>query len=265
RCAEPGAPALDQGRPQLRPERGSARRCRSEGPARAESGRLARGRRSGRDRADQGGVQRPRAESAALRLARALVLASVSLLGACHLGPFYRRPPVDMPVSWKLEAPWRQSTPSDTVPKGQWWKRFGDGDLDALIEKALKDSPTLAAANARLTQSRAILAGTSAGLFPQVTLQSRANSVSTSGYRPLTRYNTPNFHTTQEDFALQLGVSYELDLFGRVRRVIEGARASAEQSAADLENVRLLLTTDVATAYFNLRQVDTAIDVLTRS
>jgi len=120
-------------------------------------------------------------------VARTLVIASVLLLGACSLGPFYRRPAVDMPVSWKVEAPWRESRPSDTAPKGPWWQRFGDRDLDALVNKALNDSPTLVAANARLTQSRALLAGASAGLFPQVSLNTRAANQSISANRPLTR------------------------------------------------------------------------------
>ncbi len=69
----------------------------------------------------------------------------------------------------------------------------------------------------------------------------------------------------QNDFALSLTASYEIDLAGRVRRLVEGATASAAQSAADLENTRLLLTSDLATSYFNLRSTDIELDVLSRS
>jgi NodT family efflux transporter outer membrane factor (OMF) lipoprotein len=81
----------------------------------------------------------------------------------------------------------------------------------------------------------------------------------------LTNYASPNFSTVQNDFFGALTVGYEVDLSGRVQRGIEGARASAEQSASDLENTRLLLTTDLAAAYFSLREIDTEIDVLARS
>ena len=71
------------------------------------------------------------------------VVAGVSLLTACNLAPFYKKPPVEMPVTWKLEGPWRVGTPNDGAPKGTWWKRFGDPQLDTLVEKSLTASPTL--------------------------------------------------------------------------------------------------------------------------
>ena len=187
------------------------------------------------------------------------------LLTGCTIGPSYRKPEVDVPVTWKVESPWRVGTPNDGAPKGAWWQRFGDAQLDALIQKALADSPTLEAANARLAQSRSLLAVASAGQYPQVNLNMRAANQRISANRPLTRSGSPNFQTIQNDFVVSLGVSYEADLFGRVQRSIEGARASAEQSAADLENTRLLLTADLASAYFNLRQTDIELDVLSRS
>jgi multidrug efflux system outer membrane protein len=194
-----------------------------------------------------------------------IAAAAASLLSACSLWPGYTKPTFDMPVAWKVEAPFRESTPNDTAPKGPWWQRFGDPQLDTLMKQAVAGSPTLVAANARLAQSRALVRSATASLFPQVNITSRVANQRISANRPLTRYNSPNFQTIQDDFVLALGVSYEADLFGRVQRTIEGVRASAEQSLADLENTQLLLTTDLATAYFNLRQVDLELDVLTRS
>jgi multidrug efflux system outer membrane protein len=196
---------------------------------------------------------------------RLVALAALSLLGACSLWPGYKKPAVDLPVSWKVEAPWRESTPKDTAPKGAWWQRFGDPQLDALIGKSLSDSPNLAAANARLAQSRALVASASSSLFPSVSLSTRIANERISANRPLTNYRSPNFSTIQDNFVVQLGVTYEADLFGRGARTLEGVRASAEQTAADYENTRLLLATDLATAYFNLRQTDIEIDVLNRS
>ena len=193
-----------------------------------------------------------------------LALAAGSL-SACVAGPDYRQPAPELPVAWKTEAPWREGAPSDMLDKGPWWHRFGDAQLDALEQKALADNPSLAAANARLAQARAVVASASAAQFPQVGIAARAARAKISANRPLTNYGSPNFSTVQNDFILGLAVSYEVDLAGRVQRTIEGARASAEQSASDLENTRLLLTTDLAAAYFNLREIDTEIDVLARS
>src|SRR5450759_1025240 len=196
---------------------------------------------------------------------RLAVAAAAALLAACASGPDYRKPAIDMPAAWKVEAPWRESAPNDTAAKGPWWQRFGDPQLDALAQQALSGSPTLAIANARLAQANAVLAAVTAGLYPQASLGVRDSRLRIAANRPLTNYNAPNFSTTQNDYVGVLTASYEADLSGRVQRTIEGARASAEQSAADFENIRLLLTADLATAYFNLRALDIELDVLLRS
>ncbi|MEO8923703.1 MAG: efflux transporter outer membrane subunit [Caldimonas sp.] len=188
-----------------------------------------------------------------------------ALVAGCVAGPNYVRPAVDTPLAWKLEAPWQAATPEDAAPKGPWWERFGDARLDALQRQALVQSPTLAVAGARLEQARAVVRATSASLLPNASLGMRAARARISADRPLSNYSSPNFATAQNDFVPALSVGYEIDLAGRIRRSVEGAEASAEQSAADLENVRLLLGTDLATAYFNLRATDIELDVLARS
>ena len=200
------------------------------------------------------------------RLATCAVAAAAWLLTACTAGPDYHRPdPVAMPVSWKIEPPFREIAPDDTAAKGPWWQRFQDPQLDALETQALANNPTLAIAGARLAQARAQVRGTSASLFPQIGLGARVQRLATSADRPLSGYGTPNFAVVQGDYALALNVNYEADLSGRIRRSIEGARASAEQSASDLVNTRLLVTTDLATDYFNLRGLDAELEVLQRS
>ncbi len=193
-------------------------------------------------------------------------LALLALAG-CATSPVYQRPAVAMPAAWTVEAPWRASAPNDSVARGPWWRRFNDPQLDALEERALAASPTLtlAAAAARLAQARATVDAASAGLFPQVGLSSRANRLKISPNRPLTNYSSSNLSTVQNDFALSFTVSYEADLFGRVRGTVESAQASAQQSAADFENVRLVLTSDLAANYFNLRELDIELDVLAQS
>lgn len=191
--------------------------------------------------------------------------AVAALLAGCVAGPNYVRPEVATPPAWKVEAPWRTGAPADAAPKGPWWRRFGDPRLDALQREAIARSPTLDLAAARLEQARAVVRATSAGLLPSATLGARGARQRSSANRPLSNYASPNFATVQNDFVPSLSVGYELDLAGRIQRGVEAAQASAEQSAADLENTRLLLGTDLATAYFNLRAIDIELDVLARS
>jgi outer membrane protein, multidrug efflux system len=195
----------------------------------------------------------------------AQIMAAALVLAGCAVGPDYMRPALDMPVAWTVEAPFREGAPNDLASKGAWWLRFGDPKLDALEQQALAGSPTLTAASARLAQARAVLSASSAGLLPQVALSLREARQKVSANRPLTNYASPNFSTVQNDFVGAFAVNYEVDLAGRVRRTVEGARASVEQSAADLENVRLLLTAELATDYFSLRELDIELDVLSRS
>jgi multidrug efflux system outer membrane protein len=199
-------------------------------------------------------------------LLRRLGLAGFALaLAGCATAPAYQRPAVTLPAEWKVEAPWRESAPNDSVARGPWWLRFGDQQLDALQEQAMAASPTLAVAAARLAQARSQVDAATAGLFPQLSLSSRVARQEISANRPLTNYNSPNQSTVQNDFALSFGVAYEADLWGRVQGTVDVARASAEQSAADFENVRLVLASDLAANYFNLRELDIELDVLAQS
>ena len=200
-----------------------------------------------------------------MRLRRRAALLGALLGAGCAAGPDYHRPAVDLPVSWTVEAPFRVGAPSDALTKGPWWQRFGDSTLDALEDRALTASPTLAAANARLAQARSQVAAAESALIPSLGFVGRAARFKISRDRPLTNYQSPNFSTVQDDFVAQMTVNYEVDLAGRVRRTIEGARASAQQSSADFENTRLLLTAELATDYHALRELDIELDVVSRA
>ena len=103
---------------------------------------------------------------------RLSLMAAAMAVAGCAVGPDYKRPAADLPVAWKLEAPWRTGAPADAADKGDWWKAFGDTQLNDLEQRAMADSPTLAIAAARLAQARATVRGTSAGLFPSLSLAS---------------------------------------------------------------------------------------------
>jgi len=191
------------------------------------------------------------------------ILCGTVLLAGCAAGPAYQKPILnDMPSAWRSDTPFHAATPSDGAVKGHWWEMFHDSQLNRLEQQALEHNSSLRVAAAHLEQARAQVTVTSSALFPQLALQGGAARDKSSANRPLSAYTIPNQSTVQNDYQLGLGVSYEVDLFGRVHRSVEGARASAEQAAADFENARLVLMSELAADYFNLRELDAEIEVV---
>lgn len=198
--------------------------------------------------------------------APALLLTVACILpAACAVGPDYRRPAADMARQWRTPEPWHEAAPNDAALKGRWWESFQDARLNDLVERALGGNQTLAAAAARLDQARAQVTISESALYPQLVLDANPDRARISANRPLGSYSTPNQSTVQNDFPLSAAVSYEADLFGRVRRGVEAARASREQAVADFENARLVLVAQLATDYFTLRELDAEIGVLRES
>src|ERR1700723_2775799 len=187
------------------------------------------------------------------------------LLAGCAVGPDYRRPSADIPPAWQPAAPWQEAVPGDSALKGNWWELFEDPALNPLVEQALAGNQNLRVAAARLEQARDQLTIARSALFPAIDLSASAVRSKVSANRPLASYSTPNQSTVQNDFAFGPSVGYELDLFGRVRREVEGARASAQQAEADFQNTRLVLMAALVTNYFSLRETDAEIDVVRHS
>ena len=187
------------------------------------------------------------------------------LLAGCAVGPNYYKPKAELPPSWQPAAPWHEAAPNDTALKGDWWALFQDGTLSALMQRALTGNQNLRVAAARLDQARDQVTVARSDLYPSVDLSASAARAKTSANRPLGSYSIPNQSTVQNDFVLGPTVNYEVDLFGRVRREVEGAQASAQQAAADFENTRLLLTAQLSSDYFALRELDSEIDVVRHS
>lgn len=187
------------------------------------------------------------------------------LLCGCAVGPDYRRPEAAVAQHWQLEPGWQRGRPRDDEIKGNWWEVFADADLNALQQKALQDGQILRIAEARLDQARAQANVANSALFPRVGVQAGAERNRNSAERPVTTYGARNASVVQSDFNAGFTVSYELDLFGRVRRQVEGAIATAAQARADRENVRLVLTAELAADYFALRAIDAEIDLLERT
>jgi NodT family efflux transporter outer membrane factor (OMF) lipoprotein len=186
-------------------------------------------------------------------------------LCGCTVGPNYKRPTAPVAAKWDVSAPWREAQPKDAVPKTAWWSLFHDDELNGLETELLAANQTLAASVATLDQARASAAVQNAALFPTVGVSPSAGGERYSANRPTGTIVKPAAPVTEGNFAIPFTVSYEVDLVGKRRRTIEAAQAAYQANAADLENVRLILTAELAADYFTLRQLDTEIGILNRT
>jgi len=197
---------------------------------------------------------------------RALIgLGVCVLIGGCTLGPKYQRATAPVPAKWDVTEPWREGTPKDGVAKGEWWSVFHDDDLSPMEKQALDANQTIKIAAARLEQARASAALQIATKFPTLATTPSAQRQRLSGNRPANSNFPVASPVSQTNVVLPFTVGYEVDLFGRRRRSIEAAQASYQASAADLENVRLVITAELAGDYFTLRQLDAELAILNRT
>ncbi len=213
-------------------------------------------------RLDNAPPKKPSSVSPCLRGGFCVLLAAALLTG-CTVGPGYKRPTAQVPDAWKGEGPWQAAAPKDAIPKGAWWQIFHDAELDRLEQELLKANQSLDAARDRLSEARSQARIASSAFFPVVSADPSGQRQAVSSNRPFSGGELPPF--TQSNFTVPFSVSYELDLFGRVRRNLEAANASLQGSAADLENVRLVLTAELAADYFNLRELDREAAVVRQS
>jgi NodT family efflux transporter outer membrane factor (OMF) lipoprotein len=192
-------------------------------------------------------------------------LAACILACGCTVGPKYQRATASVPAKWDVAEPWRESAPKDGVAKGEWWSVFRDDDLSALEKQALDANQTIKVAAARLEQARASAAVQIATQFPTLSTSPSVQRQRLSGSRPANSNFPVKSPVSQTNNILPFTVGYEVDLFGRRRRNIEAAQASYQGTAAALENVRLVITAELAGDYFTLRQLDTELGILNRT
>ena len=183
------------------------------------------------------------------------------LLAACTVGPDYRAPEMPVAAEWKSPFDWQPANPGDTSPRGAWWQRYGDAELDRLEAAALQGNTTLATARARLLAARARATIANAALLPELDLGASASRSRLSASRPTSGGATTTRPAFQNVYQLPLSVQYEVDLFGTVRRGAEAARAEASASVADLESARLVVAAEVANDYFALREADAEVAI----
>lgn len=190
----------------------------------------------------------------------AIAITGIALLAGCTVGPKYQRPVAPAPEAWSSEGPWRAAAPKDALPKGAWWEVFHDDQLNQYEQQLLAANQSLAAAQDRLNQARSLARVASAGLFPSMSADPSVAGTRYSGNRPGSP--TPETPLTQSIYQIPFALNYEVDLFGRVRKTLEAANANLQSTAADLQNVQLVLTAELAADYFSLRELDAEIQVV---
>lgn len=191
-------------------------------------------------------------------------LAGVLLfLPGCTIGPNYQRAAVPTPPAYKEPPPtgWKDATPHDEIAKGNWWEVFGDPQLNDLEMQALTANQTLQAAVQRVLEARSSLAVTRSQQYPQVSAQPQLNGGRVSGVRPVAPGSTEGPYTDYE-LVLPADVSYEVDLWGGIRRQVEASRAQVQVSVAGYENVLLTVKSDVAEFYIMTRFIDRELAIL---
>ena len=173
-----------------------------------------------------------------------LIMAACASLTGCLAGPDYHRPSLATPAAFKEAEGWAPAHPADAADRLDWWTLFNDPVLTDLESRVAASNQTLAAAEAAYRQARALVAEQRAALFPTVSL-SASPGATTHGSGP-----------TTQSYSLGLGGTWEPDLWGRIRRSIENAKAGAAQSAALTANARLSAQLELAADYIQLRQLD---------
>jgi outer membrane protein, multidrug efflux system len=204
------------------------------------------------------------------------IVLTAAVLTGCKVGPDYKRPEAtSIPAAYTGATNvvatdttniWKVAQPQAEFAKGNWWEVFGDSELNELERQALAANQELKVAVARLSEAQAQMNVTRAGLFPNISASGSFVRQRTSPNAPSTATGKPfGTSATFNDFYVPLTASYEVDLWGRVRRSVESARAQVEASADDLESVKLMIQGEVAVDYFTLRALDAQKAVLTSS
>jgi len=203
--------------------------------------------------------------SRAIWCAAPLAVAAL-VLTACAVGPNYRRPEAAAPAAYKENVDWKQAQPADELQRGAWWEIFGDETLNALEAQVDAANQSLVQAEAQYRQAAALVSAARAQYFPtlgvsaSVTRSGRygnsGNGIVSGGTVIGGDAGTGKANSHSTSYSLPFSASWEPDLWGRVRRTVEGQAANAQASAATLESTRLSLHATLAQTYFQLRIAD---------
>jgi NodT family efflux transporter outer membrane factor (OMF) lipoprotein len=180
-------------------------------------------------------------------------------LGACSLAPPLKTPQVSTAQAYKEFGSWTEALPADGLARDSWWTLYGSPELNQLEQQLVAGNPTLAAALANYAAAKALSDQARAALFPTLTGNASVGRARESEHAPLIGPTTPRYY---DDNTLGGSVSYELDLWGRIRNEVIAGNANAAASAADLENARLSLIAQLVDDYVQLRSLDRESSIL---
>ena len=195
------------------------------------------------------------------------VLIPALALGACAVGPNYKRPSVETPPAFKEAEGWTPAKPADGVDRGDWWAMFNDPLLDSLERKVEVSNQTLIADEAAYREARALVAQQRAALFPTVNLTGSATRSHQPGSGAQVT-GSGQVVTSQgpiNEFQVGLGATWAPDIWGQIRRTIENAKAEAQVSDATLANARLTAQSELAADYIQLRIADAQKELLRKT
>jgi NodT family efflux transporter outer membrane factor (OMF) lipoprotein len=192
---------------------------------------------------------------------RPLTGAVVLLLTGCNVGPKYATPATPMsgifkeatPADYQNAGAWRPAHPGDATPRDKWWQMFGDPELDKLEDELTAANQNLKVAEARFREARAMIGFQRAAEFPTISAGIGTASLQDSANQPYFGVKSP---TQEGQLQLPFDLSYEIDLWGQVRRTVSAAREEAQATAADLETARLSLHAELALDYIEVRSAD---------
>jgi NodT family efflux transporter outer membrane factor (OMF) lipoprotein len=185
---------------------------------------------------------------------RLFSLLALSLaLNACAIGPDYQRPELQAPAQFKQIEGWTQAKPGDALERGSWWQLYGDNELNGLVERLNISNQNLAASEAQYRQARALVRGTRAALYPNLSSSAGA-SRSTQGASSSSNTTSSSGISTRYD--LSLNAAWELDIWGKLRRNLEASQADYQASAAELASLKLSLQSELVQNYLQLRVLD---------
>ena len=179
----------------------------------------------------------------------------VAMLSACAVGPDYQRPQTAEVAQYKEAEGWRQANPSDALARGAWWELYGDQQLNGLIEKLNSSNHTVAQSEAQYRQAQALVRSARGAFYPSVDL-SVGKTRSSQGTGSSSSSLSSSASGIRDTYNAQLGVSWEADIWGKLRRGLEANEASAQASFADLAAMRLSQQSELVQNYLQLRVID---------
>lgn len=166
----------------------------------------------------------------------------ICILSACTVGPDYVKPTMPVPTTFKEQAGWKIAQPQDELPRGKWWEIFGDTELNKLAEQVEVSNQNILAVEAQYRQARAVVQQSHAGYYPIIT-----GGVSTN------RSQASGANSSVSNYNLNVGASWEPDVWGRIKRTVEASNAGLQASVADIEAAKLSAQSALAQNYFLLR------------